>query len=126
MVDDWPRATPSQMGMGGGLLDELGPQFEAWRDQRLLSQHWIDESTAAHMNGEGLFFYGYQWWLGRSLVKRQEIRWVAAVGWGGQRMFIVPSLDLVVVVTAGLYGNPMMQSIPGEVVLRRYALAACV
>lgn len=97
-----------------------------WRDQKLISQRWIDESTAPHMNGEGLFFYGYQWWLGRSLVKRQEIRWVSAVGWGGQRMFIVPSLDLVVVVTAGLYGSPMMQSIPGEVVLRRYALASCV
>lgn len=97
-----------------------------WRDQRLISQRWIEELTAPHMNGEGLFFYGYQWWLGRSLVKRQEIRWISAVGWGGQRMFLVPSLDLVVVVTAGLYGVTMMQSIPGEVVLRRYALAACV
>ena len=39
-------------------------------------------------------------------------------------MFIVPDRDLVVVVHAGLYANPILQPIVGEVILRRYALAA--
>jgi len=78
------------------------------------------------VHGEGLFFYGYQWWLGRSLVNRQEIKWISAVGWGGQRMYIVPSLDLVVVVVAGLYENPVLQPIVGEIILRRYALSAAL
>ena len=77
-------------------------------------------------HGEGLFFYGYQWWLGRSLINRQEVKWISAVGWGGQRMYIVPSLDLVVVVMAGLYDNPVLQPIVGEIILRRYALSAAV
>ena len=76
------------------------------------------------MNGEGLFFYGYQWWLGRSFVNRREIKWISAVGWGGQRMYIVPSLDLLVVVMAGLYENPILMPMVGEVILRRYALSA--
>jgi len=93
---------------------------------RARDEAWIEESTSPHAHGEGLFFYGYQWWLGRSLVNCQEIKWISAVGWGGQRMYSVPSLDLVVVVVAGLYDNPVLQPIVGEVILRRYALSAAL
>ncbi len=54
----------------------------------------------------GTLFYGYQWWLGRSLSEGQDVRWAAAMGWGGQRIFIVPDRDLVVMVTAAQYGQP--------------------
>jgi len=49
------------------------------------------------------FFYGYLWWLGRSLVDGREVQWAGALGRGGQSIRIVPALDLVVVVTAGYY-----------------------
>jgi CubicO group peptidase (beta-lactamase class C family) len=97
-----------------------------WNKSQIVSKAWINESTSPYVHGEGLFFYGYQWWLGRSLVNRQEIKWISAVGWGGQRMYIVPSLDLVVVVMAGLYDNPILQTMVGEVILRRYALSAAL
>ena len=54
----------------------------------------------------GLFFYGYQWWLGRTLSDGREITWIAAMGLGGQRIFIVPDLDLVMMATSGLYSSP--------------------
>ncbi|QKK33125.1 hypothetical protein FE844_026345 (plasmid) [Rhizobium indicum] len=96
------------------------------RRSRIVSEAWVDEATSPHVNGESLFFYGFQWWLGRSFVRRQEIKWVCGVGYGGQRLFIVPELELVVVVMAGLYDNPVLQSVPGEVILGRYALAAAL
>ena len=116
------RLRPRDLAKFGQLVLNGG----AWNNRQIISKAWIDESTSPHVHGEGLFFYGYQWWLGRSLVNRQEIKWISAVGWGGQRMYIVPSLDLVVVVVAGLYNNPVLQPIVGEVILRRYALSAAL
>ena len=47
----------------------------------------------------------------------------AAVGLGGQRIFVVPALDLVAIVNAGLYHSPMQAWVP-LIVLNRYVLAA--
>jgi CubicO group peptidase (beta-lactamase class C family) len=47
--------------------------------------------------------YGQLWWLGRSRLNGREIRWVGALGRGGQSIRIVPELDLVIAVTAGYY-----------------------
>jgi hypothetical protein len=44
--------------------------------------------------------------MGRSLVGDKDIKWVAAFGWGGQRIFVVPELDLVMMTTAAQYGQP--------------------
>jgi hypothetical protein len=45
------------------------------------------------------------------------------VGLGGRRIFVVPALDLIAVVNAGLYHSPMQAWVP-LVVLNRYTLAA--
>ncbi len=47
--------------------------------------------------------YGYGWWSGPGLALGHPLRWQAAVGGGGNRLFLVPDLDLVVVTTAGNY-----------------------
>jgi CubicO group peptidase (beta-lactamase class C family) len=52
-----------------------------------------------------LFFYGQQWWMGRTLSGDKDVKWIAAQGLGGQRIFIVPELDLVVMTTSGLYSS---------------------
>jgi CubicO group peptidase (beta-lactamase class C family) len=80
-------------------------------------------ATTPHINGQQLYFYGYQFWIGRSFVRGREIDWSAAVGLGGQRTFLLPALDLVAVVNAGLYRSPMQAWVP-LVVLNRYVLAA--
>lgn len=82
---------------------------------------WIDKATAPQQMGEALFFYGYQFWLGRSLVNGREVQWPAAVGLGGQRVFVVPALDLVVVVNSGMYTS-QRQGIVALEVLDRYVI----
>jgi CubicO group peptidase (beta-lactamase class C family) len=51
--------------------------------------------------------YGYQWWLGRTFLKGRELHWTAGFGYGGQRLFVQPDLDLVVAVTASDYASSL-------------------
>jgi CubicO group peptidase (beta-lactamase class C family) len=82
----------------------------AWGGKAIVSPEWIAQSVRPRFQAigyfSGLFFYGQQWWLGRSIALEQEVKWIAAMGSGGQRLFIVPDRDLVVMTTSGLYFQP--------------------
>jgi CubicO group peptidase (beta-lactamase class C family) len=129
----WTRKADSGIPEVGGLrlrardqarIGQLVLAGGNWNGRQIVSRQWIEESTAAHIGPPGMiYFYGYQWWQGRSLLNGREVPWVAAIGNGGQRIIIVPALDLVVVITAGLYGNPMQAVVP-LLIFNRHVLAA--
>jgi CubicO group peptidase (beta-lactamase class C family) len=81
-----------------------------WQGAQIVPADWIEQSSIPRFQAfgyfGGLFFYGRFWWLGRTLSGGQEVPWIAAIGLDGQRVFIVPSLDIVVTTTSGLYTNP--------------------
>lgn len=81
-----------------------------WNGQQIVPADWIAQSITPRFQAIGYFgstmLYGYQWWMGRSFAGDKDIKWVAAFGWGGQRIFIVPELDLVMMTTAAQYGQP--------------------
>ena len=113
------RMRPRDMAKLGQLVLNHG----RWNEQQIVPEAWLEESMAPHIQGSQLYFYGYQWWLGRSLVGGRPTDWEAGVGLGGQRVFIVPALDLVVVTTAGLYKSEMQAWVPLQI-LNRYVLDA--
>lgn len=53
---------------------------------------------------------GHQWWIGTTKANGQP--WIVAFGNGGQRLFIIPSWQLVVVVTASNYNAPDQWKLP--------------
>jgi len=83
-----------------------------WNGKQVLPKGWVAESIKPRLNGEGLYYYGYQWWLGRTMLRGRNLLWTAGVGYGGQRLFIQPDLDLVVMVNAGHYASPLQGVIP--------------
>ena len=70
-----------------------------------------------------LAYYGYQWWMGRTLSPTGEVKWIAGIGLGGQRLYIIPELDLVVVTTSGQYSDPR-QGIAAVDALYRFVVPA--
>jgi CubicO group peptidase (beta-lactamase class C family) len=112
------RMRPRDIAKVGQLVLDHG----RWQGKQVVPEAWIAQSTAPQIDA-GWAFYGYQWWLGRSLIERREISWIAGVGLGGQRLVIVPDRDLIVVVTAGLYRSPLQNQV-GFTVLNRYVLPA--
>jgi CubicO group peptidase (beta-lactamase class C family) len=93
------RLRPRDMAKIGQLVLAGG----RWNGRQVVSKAWIDASMTPRMDATNLFFYGYLWWLGRSLFNGHEVDWAGALGRGGQSIRIVPELDLLVVVTAGYY-----------------------
>ena len=95
----------------------------AWSGRQVVPAAWIDASTSSQIEAIDFLFYGYQWWLGRSLIDGREVHWSLGLGLGGQRVFVVPALDLVVVITAGLYTSPTQRWVPWEI-FRRHVVGA--
>ncbi|MET4171560.1 CubicO group peptidase (beta-lactamase class C family) [Bradyrhizobium sp. LA6.1] len=116
---DWKAYKNGKIAAAAGLrlrprdaakIGQLVLNRGQWNGRQIVSADWIAQSTTPRFQAIGYFgstmFYGYQWWMGRSLAGDKEIKWVAAFGWGGQRIFIVPELDLVMMTTAAQYGQP--------------------
>jgi CubicO group peptidase (beta-lactamase class C family) len=71
--------------------------------RQLIPRHWIADSWSvlhySPWNGNG---YGYLWWTRDINGETARFAW----GYGGQFLFLVPRLDLVVVVTSSLTARP--------------------
>lgn len=85
--------TPRDMAAVGQLLLQRG----SWDGAQIVPGDWIEASATASTSFVGGTGYGYQWWLGRDDPGGRPI---AAWGYGGQYIVVLPRLDLVVVSTA--------------------------
>jgi CubicO group peptidase (beta-lactamase class C family) len=104
-------ATFAQLYMRPRDMLKLGILFQhdgMWQGRRVISHDWIAKSTAK-WSTVGDQDYGYFWW--HQWVNAdapdgpRRIEMVAASGNGGQKIFLVPTLDLVVVLTGGNYNS---------------------
>jgi CubicO group peptidase (beta-lactamase class C family) len=71
-----------------------------WEDVQVVSDDWVSESVSQHTQ---YCCYGYQWWLISLEADGQIFNSFVGIGWGGQYVFVVPDLELVVVLTGGNY-----------------------
>lgn len=74
-----------------------------WKGERIVSEEWIEESTKSHISPSWADGYGYQWWIETYHSNSTPVDSFYAAGWGGQRITVFPSLDMVVVFTGGNY-----------------------
>jgi CubicO group peptidase (beta-lactamase class C family) len=103
------RLLPRDMLKVGRLALEHG----RWKGRQIVPSEWITTSIQPHLS-TGIKIethppedleYGYQWWTGTVHWKEKTLRWSAAFGNGGQRIFVIPELDATIVILAGEYNS---------------------
>ncbi len=96
------RLRPADLARIGQLVLQHGQ----WQGRQLLPAAWVDDAIRPHIDtGDGRQ-YGFHWWLGKVDALGARHQWAGAFGNGGQRLYIVPSLDLAIAITAGAYNSP--------------------
>jgi CubicO group peptidase (beta-lactamase class C family) len=107
--------------MGGGAyllprdqlkLGQLYLSGGVWNGKRVVSEPWVEESTAKHstfkpnLKDEPEHDYGYSWHE-RQFIKVGDhiVRNYSAGGNGGQLVIVIPDLDMVVGINGGSYGD---------------------
>lgn len=70
-----------------------------WQGRRIVSEAWIGEMlTQRNAGGPNTNIpYGYQWYIHRTPDQRHQA--VMAIGYGGQLLYLVPALRLVIAIT---------------------------
>ena len=99
------KLRPRDMAKLGDLYLNNG----VWGGEHILSESWIAESTGSFIAANSKWDYGYQWWLSNYEINSEQIKSFAAKGWGGQNIVVFPSLDMVVVTTAGYHDDPQLE-----------------
>jgi len=83
---------PRDMAKFGQLFLRNG----MWEGERVISEEWVTESTEPRLTVGGNVRYGYQWWFDR--MAGYDVPHTS--GYGGQHIYVVPELDLVIVTAA--------------------------
>jgi CubicO group peptidase (beta-lactamase class C family) len=82
---------PRDMAKFGYLFLKKGK----WKEEQLVSTRWVNESTQRHISATLTLGYGYQWW-----VVSPDI--YTAIGYKGQRIYVLKKQNMVVAITADL------------------------
>ncbi|MFX0062876.1 MAG: serine hydrolase domain-containing protein [Candidatus Hermodarchaeota archaeon] len=79
-----------------------------WDGEQIVPKEWVISSTEKYIALDDYVEYGYQWWI------YPQLDAFLAVGWGGQRIVIIPKYNLVVIFTGNM----------GESVVSHYKMIA--
>ncbi len=101
------QITPRDMAKLGYLYLHHGQ----WEGQQIVSASWVENAARPHTETDGDLGYGYQWWTYPALDA------YTALGRGGQTIFVIPKLDLIIVTTAEMEDHdPIFQLIEQYIV----------
>jgi CubicO group peptidase (beta-lactamase class C family) len=102
------KLTPRDMVKIGAMMLNKGE----WNGNQIVSENWVDKcitpyagNTNIKIPGEdlGKVGYAYTWWTKSFEYRGKPIRWYSALGWGGQKISILPESDMVIVFTGANY-----------------------
>jgi CubicO group peptidase (beta-lactamase class C family) len=117
------RMTPRDLARVGQLILNRGE----WEGRQVVPADWLEQSLKSYVAVDEARRYGYFWYIGDLQYGKPPNRpiahWIGAFGYGGQRLFVFPELDISVAITAGNY-NDGNQWMPPIRVIREVVLAS--
>ena len=106
------RLTSRDLARIGQLVLDRGQA----QGRRVVPPGWLATSFKPRAYVESGLRYGYQWWLGNLVATGKP--WIGAFGNGGQRLIVIPSLDMAVVILAGNYNHADQWKMPVRLMSR--------
>jgi CubicO group peptidase (beta-lactamase class C family) len=89
----------------------LFARYGMWDESRILSEHWVNRSSALYSIDTDIMGYGFYWWILRQPPFLDHGMY-AALGVGNQFIAVLPKSDMVIVNRANTYdgeSTPMPQ-----------------
>ena len=129
---EWVRSPLGEAQTGGGLrlrsrdLARLGQLYLDGGEhagRRIVSAAWVKASIAPHARIDERTEYGYLWWLRAFTTGERSYRVAYMSGNGGNKVAVVPELDMVVVITSANFNTRGMHE-QTDTILADYVLAA--
>ena len=108
------KLSPRDMVKIGAMMLNQG----VWDESRIVSEEWVSKcmysyagNTGIKVPGEDLGRVGYActWWTKRFTYKGRNIGMYLALGWAGQKIMVLPELDMLVVFTGANYNAKVHQ-----------------
>ena len=116
------KITPRDMVKIGSMMLNKGK----WNGKQIVSEEWVSKCSKPFFGNNGIkvpgedlgtLGYGYTWWIKQY---REYGRMFCALGWGGQKIIVLPDLNTVVVFTGANYNSKVKQN----KILKKFILPA--
>ena len=110
-ADGEPRAASGCRLLPRDMLKvgQLALAGGAWQGKQIVPADWVRRITTPTVKIEGARSYGYHWYIYDNMIDGQRHYWFGGIGWGGQKLYVFPALDLVVAMNCGNYGKTGME-----------------
>lgn len=138
-IDDfkWRRVPVNRVAGQGNLyittrdeaaIGQLFLQNGRWRNQQLVNAKWVRDSFSSLVPISAVDpyadFYGYMWYTRAEPVEGRSVMVHFASGNGGNKIYVVPSKDMVVAITSSAYHKGYGQRRSQDIFLHILAAAS--
>ncbi|MDJ0934374.1 MAG: serine hydrolase [Kiloniellales bacterium] len=125
----WERS-PKGTVVGQGFLSlrgrdqlKLGQLYlngGSWRGRQIVSKRWTRAASECRVEIPNPWpaGYGYQWWWMELTIENKSFNCYFATGNGGNKIYVLPSLDMVIGMASSAYNQPYMHTRSHEILKR--------
>lgn len=114
--------TPRDMAKLGLLYLNHGH----WDGDQIIPKEWVQASTTTQIETPEGDRYGYFWWIREFNFKDGTVMAFEASGNGGNKITVIPELEMVIVLTGSGYGSEYVEGSQARIIMEEFLLASVI